>query len=173
MPPERSSVREEEVLPKGNCFLLASPLLLRKDVYAASSAAWNRLLRLKYPLQPSWVLMLRRIFWSVLQCSGKALLKERIICGCYKPSHSSSYRSLSCELLEGEATSIIRDAPGEGRAEVWIWGWAAASRRALRDGASGWPPKSSSFFFLSLSFKALIPWVLLSLMRKVHIAQAA
>lgn len=32
MPPERSSVREEEVLPKGNCFLLASPLLLRKDV---------------------------------------------------------------------------------------------------------------------------------------------
>lgn len=51
------------MLPKGNCFLLASPSLLRKNIY---SAAGNRLLRVKYLLWSSWVLMHVLLCWEGL-----------------------------------------------------------------------------------------------------------
>lgn len=43
-------------VPKGNCSLLASPLLLRSNI-SASLVAWNRLLGVKHPLRFSWILM--------------------------------------------------------------------------------------------------------------------
>lgn len=51
------------MLPKGNCFLLASPLLLRKNIY---SAAGNSLLRVKHLLWSSWVLMHLLLCWEGL-----------------------------------------------------------------------------------------------------------